>query len=225
VETYHDPGPACKPGPGISPGVLMTTRRGGAADRTVTMTESELEAVVARAVRAAGVKTARRGGGGRALGREPGGPVDTFWAKVQRAMQRQGKTRADLAEGIGRSSSRITKWLGSEDGATPPSGAPAPHEVLAIAEYLGVSLRYLCDPDMDRDPGEAGGSDDPALEEAYEAVRLLRDPALAKARLLGTAPPPGSGTRLGTSSGHTVVPRKKKQPAPGHRERAARKKG
>ena len=59
-----------------------------------------------------------------------------LWERVSDRLAMQGKTRADMARAINSSSAQISMWMNHDR-------IPKADDMLKIADYLGVSIRFL----------------------------------------------------------------------------------
>ena len=117
-----------------------------------------------------------------------------IWIKIRDQLRRLHLSQADLASGIGRTPVRVSKWVTGE-------GLPVGIDLVNIADFLGTSVRFLVDDDMEEDTGDPRGGDALGLtEEERQVVRMARalgpDEALRRLLVTGAAvqlagkPPP-----------------------------------
>lgn len=129
-----------------------------------------------------------------------------FHEKMKRRREALGLTQAGLGLKVGRLQGRIHKWENGE-------GNPSPATLLALAEALGVPLRYLCDDRIDSPDAALAG--ETSLTESERRIwsivhQLGADRALARllampepiatrpaeAAALAPAPAPGTAKTL-----------------------------
>jgi transcriptional regulator with XRE-family HTH domain len=142
---------------------------------------------------------------------------DRFGEKLARRLVALGRSQYDMAGVMGCAQSKVSKWANGKM-------EPRLSELPRIADYLGLSVRYLVDAAMDEDTGDphGGGQDQPTDQERALWIMIRRvGPDVAFDRLLEVDKQKAAGRRAG--GGHAgqnpgLIPR---ELLPGERRDAA----
>jgi transcriptional regulator with XRE-family HTH domain len=137
-------------------------------------------------------KRGRPPGGGRvykrAIPATPGAAVKAeadvrFAAKLDRTFAESGVVAASVARALGVDPTKVAKWRRGD-------GMPRADQVVHLARMLGVSVEYLCDPDLETDPNpppEHQSEQERLARSLFDDMVRTRGAEFALARLMGLA--------------------------------------